>query len=191
MLFKLTVDGIDWKNAFFQSVTTRTAGFFSFDQASMSHAAILISVILMFIGASPGGTGGGIKTTSAFAAILASFSLLLGRRPRAFGREIGEESIMKAFFVIVIAITVLAIALMLLTVFQPEADLETLLFEAVSAFATVGLTLGITPDLTIGSKIVIIALMYLGRVGVMTIIASFARRMEDPVRYIEENILIG
>ncbi len=191
VLFKLTIDGIDWKNAFFQSVTTRTAGFFSFDQASMSHAAILISVILMFIGASPGGTGGGIKTTSAFAAILASFSLLLGRRPRAFGREIGEDSIMKAFFVIVIAITVLAIALMLLTVFQPEADLETLLFEAVSAFATVGLTLGITPDLTIGSKIVIIALMYLGRVGVMTIIASFARRMEDPVRYIEENILIG
>ena len=85
----------------------------------------------------------------------------------------------------------LALAILLLTVFQPDADLETLLFEAVSAFATVGLTLGITPDLTMGSKIVIIALMYLGRVGVMTIIASFARRMEPSVRLIEEKILIG
>ena len=191
LLFRAAIDGVDWKNAFFQSVTVRTAGFFSFDQASMSHAAILVSIILMFIGASPGGTGGGIKTTSAFAAILASFSLLLGRKPKAFGREIEGDSIMRAFFIIVIAITVLALAILLLTVFQPDADLETLLFEAVSAFATVGLTLGITPDLTMGSKIVIIALMYLGRVGVMTIIASFARRMEPSVRLIEEKILIG
>ena len=180
LLFRATIDGVE-----------RTAGFFSFDQASMSHAAILVSIILMFIGASPGGTGGGIKTTSAFAAILASFSLLLGRKPKAFGREIEGDSIMRAFFIIVIAITVLALAILLLTVFQPDADLETLLFEAVSAFATVGLTLGITPDLTMGSKIVIIALMYLGRVGVMTIIASFARRMEPSVRLIEEKILIG
>ncbi len=191
VLFYLTIDGISFINAFFQSVTTRTAGFFSIDQLAMPHSAVFLSIVLMFIGASPGGTGGGVKTTSAFTAILSAFSLLLGRKPAAFGREISGESTLKAFFIITIAVMLLVFSVFLLSVFQPEMELEALTFEAVSAFATVGLTLGVTPELTLGGKIVIILLMYLGRVGVMTIITSFARRTVSDVRHIEEKVIIG
>ena len=99
---------------------------------------------------------------------------------------------MRAFFVIIIAITVLAAALLLLTIFQPEADLEMLLFEAVSAFATVGLTLGITPDLELASQLILIALMYIGRVGGLTLIFSaLSGNKGNTARLPQEKLIVG
>ena len=191
VLFKLTVDGIDWKNAFFQSVTTRTAGYFSYDQSILPPAGVALTIILMFIGASPGSTGGGVKTTSFFTAVKASFFLILGRNPVAFKREISSESVMKAFFVIIISVLLVAMATLAISITDPEFGGDQILYEVVSAYATVGLTMGITPSVSSAGKIILIIMMYLGRVGFMTIISAFARRRLTGARYIEEKVIIG
>ncbi len=191
ILFRVAIPGIDWKNAFFQSVTTRTAGYFSTDQTVLPGAAVALTIILMFIGASPGSTGGGVKTTSFYTAVKASFSLLLGKNPTAFRREISQESVMKAFFVIIISMLLVASAAFLLSITDPEFSADRILYETVSAYATVGLTMGITPYISTGGKIILIVMMFLGRVGFMTIITAFARRSAAGARYIEEKVIIG
>ncbi len=191
ILFRITLPGIDWKNAFFQSVTTRTAGYFSYDQSILPPAGVVLTVVLMFIGASPGSTGGGVKTTSFFTAVKASFSLLLGRNPTAFKREISSESVMKAFFVIIISVLLVATAVFLLTITDPEFTSDKIIYEVVSAYATVGLTMGITPYISTPGKIILIIMMFLGRVGFMTIITAFARRRLAGARYLEEKVIIG
>ena len=191
ILFRFILPGIDWKNAFFQSVTTRTAGYFSYDQTTLPPAGVALTIILMFVGASPGSTGGGVKTTSMFTAIKATFSLLLGKRTTAFKREISQESVMKAFFVIIISILLVLGGTLILSITDPEFTMDKLLYETVSAYATVGLTMGITPYISFAGKIVLIALMFLGRVGFMTIISAFAVRRPSQVTLIEEKIIIG
>lgn len=191
ILFRFILPGIDWKNAFFQSVTTRTAGYFSYDQTTLPPAGVALTIILMFVGASPGSTGGGVKTTSMFTAIKATFSLLLGKRTTAFKREISQESVMKAFFVIIISILLVLGGTLILSITDPEFTMDRLLYETVSAYATVGLTMGITPYISFAGKIVLIALMFLGRVGFMTIISAFAVRRPSQVTLIEEKIIIG
>ena len=191
VLFRIVLPGIDWKNAFFQSVTTRTAGYFSYDQTMLTPAGVALTIILMFIGASPGSTGGGVKTTSFFTAVKASFSLLLGRNPKAFKREISSDSIMKAFFVIIISVLLVALATLLLTITDPQFTSDKLLYEVVSAYATVGLNMGVTPSVSFAGKIILILMMFLGRVGFMTIISAFARKRSESARYIEEKVIIG
>lgn len=191
VLFRLILPGIDWKNAFFQSVTTRTAGYFSYDQSILPPAGVALTIILMFIGASPGSTGGGVKTTSFFTAVKASFFLILGRNPVAFKREISSESVMKAFFVIIISVLLVAMATLAISITDPEFGGDQILYEVVSAYATVGLTMGITPSVSSAGKIILIIMMYLGRVGFMTIISAFARRRLAGARYIEEKVIIG
>lgn len=191
VLFRIILPDIDWKNAFFQSVTTRTAGYFSYDQSILPPAGVVLTIILMFIGASPGSTGGGVKTTSFFTAVKASFSLLLGRNPTAFKREISGESVMKAFFVIIISVLLVAAATTLISITDPEFTSDKILYEVVSAYATVGLTMGITPSISTPGKLILIIMMFLGRVGFMTIITSFARRRQTGARYIEEKVIIG
>lgn len=191
VLFRLILPGIDWKNAFFQSVTTRTAGYFSYDQSILPPAGVAFTIILMFIGASPGSTGGGVKTTSFFTAVKASFFLILGRNPVAFKREISSESVMKAFFVIIISVLLVAMATLAISITDPEFGGDQILYEVVSAYATVGLTMGITPSVSSAGKIILIIMMYLGRVGFMTIISAFARRRLTGARYIEEKVIIG
>ena len=191
ILFRFILPDIDWKNAFFQSVTTRTAGYFSYDQTTLPPAGVALTIILMFVGASPGSTGGGVKTTSMFTAIKATFSLLLGKRTTAFKREISQESVMKAFFVIIISILLVLGGTLILSITDPEFTMDRLLYETVSAYATVGLTMGITPYISFAGKIVLIALMFLGRVGFMTIISAFAVRRPSQVTLIEEKIIIG
>ena len=191
LFFWLLMPEIDMKNAFFQSVTTRTAGFFSFDQLTLPSSAVLLSIFLMFIGASPGSTGGGVKTTSAFSAAWAAFSFLLGRRPQAFKRTIDRESTNKAFFLVTISILFISLTFLMLTITEPETEPLNLLFETVSAYATVGLTIGVTPTLSVPGKLLMMLAMYCGRVGLMTIITAFARRGRSEVRYIEEKVAIG
>ena len=98
---------------------------------------------------------------------------------------------MKAFFVITLALLVISIASMLLAVFEPDMEADAIIYEVVSAFATVGLTMGITPHLSAASKIVLIVVMFMGRVGVITILASFAKTASGSISYLEEKIVIG
>ena len=192
VLFRLILPDADWKNAFFQSVTTRTAGYFSYDQSTLPPAGIVLTVILMFIGASPGSTGGGVKTTSFYTAVKAAFSLLLlGRGPSAFRRGISLDSVMHAFFAIIFSVLIIFSASFLLAITDPQFSVGEILYETVSAYATVGLTMGITPYISPAGRIILIILMYLGRVGFMTIISAFARRSASGTKYIEERVIIG
>ena len=176
----------------FQSVTARTAGFNTCDTAGLSSATLLLTIVLMFIGGSPGSTAGGIKTTTI--AVLGA-SVLSGLKHKAhaelYRRTIPARVIQKAVIVLCLALTtVLAFALALAYVEQKQ--FLSVLFETVSAFATVGLSTGITDELTVPGRLIITALMFVGRLGPLTIAYAFARG-SVPARYEypEERIMIG
>lgn len=181
---------LDLKNSFFQAVTTRTAGFFSCDQASLNAPSLVLTIMLMFIGASPGSTGGGLKTTTFFVTMKSAFSLLRNKDATAFKRKIADETIKKAFNLFAVAFLLLAASLFILTVTDGDLGILELVYEEVSAFATVGLTMGITSQLSLPGKIVIIMLMYFGRVGILTLMAIFSTRRPQ-ASYIEAKVAIG
>jgi trk system potassium uptake protein len=180
----------------FQSITARTAGFNTLDIGSLSVATLFILVILMFVGASPGSCGGGIKTTSL--AVLAGIlnDRIRGRHTASlFKRTIPDETVSKALSIFILAVIVLTVGLVILLVTQPDPpreDFLTYLFEAVSAFGTVGLSMGITSSLTVFGKSVIIVIMLLGRVGLLTVAyVVTSRRIVASYRYAEEKVMIG
>ena len=176
----------------FQSVTTRTAGFNTCDVGLLSSAALMLAIILMFIGASPGSTGGGIKTTTV-AVLWAAVTSGLRKATYAqlYRRTVPLEVIQKAAGVLVISlIVVLGFGLVLLSL-EPK-PFRDLMFETVSAFGTVGLSTGITGDLTPPGKIAITLLMFMGRLGPLTIAYAFLRaRKPAHYRYAEERVMIG
>jgi len=176
----------------FQSVTTRTAGFNTCDFGALTSAALMLAIILMFIGASPGSTGGGIKTTTV-AVLWAAVASGLRKEPHArlYRRTIPLEVIQKAASVLVISlIVVLGFGLVLLS-FEPKAFRD-VIFETVSAFGTVGLSTGITGDLTTRGRVAITLLMFAGRLGPLTIAYAFLRaRKPAYYRYAEERVMIG
>lgn len=177
----------------FQSVTARTAGFNTLDTASLGSFSFLLLLALMFIGASPGSTGGGIKTSTA--AILALFlrARLRARETVAgFGRNIPANQVLGAFSLFVLASVVISLAAGALLAFQPALGLREALFEVFSAFGTVGLSMGATAGLTTPGKVVIILTMFIGRVGPLTLLYAMSRRrVRGRFEYAEENVLIG
>ncbi|RLC52269.1 MAG: potassium transporter Trk [Candidatus Cloacimonadota bacterium] len=178
--------------SYFQSVTTRTAGFNTIDNANLSPASVLASIILMFIGASPGSTGGGIKTT-AFAVILISVIVMFkgNRETHIFHRKVSENIIRKVMALIASSVLFLSFMIFLLLLIEPFSFQQTV-FEAFSAFGTVGLSMGITAQLSIYGKIIIILLMYLGRVGPLTLIFAISEtKTKTSYSYTEEKIAIG
>jgi trk system potassium uptake protein TrkH len=180
----------------FQSITARTAGFNTLDTGSLAVATLFILIILMFVGASPGSCGGGIKTTSLAVLVAILNDRIRGRHSASlFKRTIPEEHVSKALAIFILAVIVLTAGLVVLLVTQPNPpreDFLTYLFEAVSAFGTVGLSMGITSSLTVIGKIVIIGIMLLGRVGLLTVAyVVTSRRVIAPYRYAEEKIMIG
>ena len=178
-------------SAFFQSTSARTAGFNTIDIGSMSNVGQFFMMILMFIGASPGSTGGGIKTTTAFALLLSLGAMISRREPAAFKRKIDETSILKAFQVLLLASLVLGFGITgLLLVEKGSVTFLQVAFESVSAFATVGLSTGITPHLHTASKFVLMAVMFVGRVGPITIATSI-RGKQSVLKYVEEKVFIG
>ena len=178
-------------SAFFQSTSARTAGFNTIDIGRMSEAGQFFMMILMFIGASPGSTGGGIKTTTAFALLLSLGSMISRREPSAFKRKIDEVSILKAFQVLLLASLVLGFGITGLLLIEKESvTFLQVAFESVSAFATVGLSTGITPHLQTASKFVLMAVMFIGRVGPITIATSI-RGKQSVLKYVEEKVFIG
>lgn len=179
--------------AFFQSVTSRTAGFNTIDIGKMTIEGLLITMILMFIGASPSGTGGGIKTTTLRILANCTRSALRGREEVIiYQRSVPNPLILKAVAVVFGSAATLVIAT--LTISYLETDLNSLqiLFEVISGFATVGLSMGITAALSPLSKLVLVAVMYVGRVGVILLIASIIGDARPSViHYPEENLLVG
>ncbi len=190
LLLKVTED-ITWMGAFFHSVSARTAGFSTYPIGNFSSAGLFILCILMFVGASPGSTGGGIKTTTFFVLLQDARGVFSKRYVGAFRRKIARESIWKAYIITFLSLGVVCTGTVLISILEPEYSLIQVLFEMVSAFGTVGLSTGITPDLLDVSKLILIAVMFIGRLGAFTLLSMWIERPEPNVRYTEENISVG
>lgn len=177
--------------AFFGSVTPRTAGFNSVDMTAFTMPTIMLYLLLMWIGASPGSTGGGIKTTTFAVAVLNLFSIARGKeRTEVYHTQISEASINKAFATMMLSLLIIGLAVLLMSVYDAEHGIMRLAFEAFSAFSTVGLTLGITPSLSEVSKIVLIIVMFVGRVGALTFLMAFVVKVKNTnYRYPQEEIM--
>lgn len=177
----------------FHTISARTAGFNTIDLNQFSVASVMILILIMFIGASPGSTGGGVKTTT-FGVIFAFLrSRIKGYEvPSIFSRGIRNEDIIKAYTLISLAIGLIFTATFALLFIQPQLTLKAALFEVVSAFGTVGLSLGITPQLHPLNKLVLIIVMYIGRIGPLTMLYAFSRvKPAGNFQFVEENIMVG
>ena len=186
-------------HSFFLSVTPRTAGFASIDYGTMTYAGIILTIVLMFIGGTSGSTAGGVKTTTVGVLTIQLISLLKGREEaEVFERTIPLKTVLKSFMLVFFASLICLVSSLILAVTEyiPEnSGIEYVLFEVVSAFATVGLTMGLTPDLTVFGKFLIMSLMYIGRVGLYTVVFSLVKKelvsQSSKYMYPKENILIG
>lgn len=186
--------GQKWMAAMFQSTTTRTAGFFTIPQGLLREQTKLFSCILMFIGGSPGGTAGGIKTTTAAVLLLTCWSVLKGvQDTEIMGRKIRANAVSTAFSIFTVSFLALLVGTLAIVTFE-QADLTDALYEVASAVATVGLSVGITSSLGAAGKLILILLMYLGRIGPVTMAILFAdklgkRRIKRKLP--EEQIMVG
>jgi trk system potassium uptake protein TrkH len=180
--------------SFFQSVTPRTAGFNTINLNSLHPHSIYMMILLMFIGASPGSTGGGVKTTT-FAVLLQSVTATLKGKydVEFFERKIPPATVVKSIAIFIISLIIVSSGVLIMMRLEPDKSFLALFFEVTSAFGTVGLSLGITPFLTVLGKITIIAMMFFGRVGPLTLILAVGSRAVIPskVEYPEGKVLIG
>ncbi len=178
--------------SFFQSVTARTAGFNSVDIGALTNASLFIMIILMFIGASAGSTGGGIKTTTFWILIKAFLGNLRNKEHiNSFNRKIPSSIVGKAVAVFILSLGLVTVFMFLLSMTEHQPFRE-LLFEVVSAFGTVGLSCGKTAKLSMAGKFLITILMFLGRIGPLTIVLAFAGyHKKVNYRYAEERVMVG
>jgi trk system potassium uptake protein TrkH len=186
----------------FQSVTARTAGFNTIDLAAVGNPTLMVLMLLMFVGAGPGSTAGGIKLTSAASLLaLVRHRLRGGREPRLFGRAVGESTLQRAVVLATLALVLIGVAVAAIEAFGPRhlsdpavahADFLPVLFEAVSAFGTVGLSMDLTPLLPAGGKVVIMVLMFVGRLGPLWLMDFFQHLPPPPpVRHAPEELMVG
>ncbi|WRP06120.1 TrkH family potassium uptake protein [Rossellomorea aquimaris] len=178
--------------SYFQAVTPRTAGFNSIDYGSMERSTLLLTILLMFIGAGSASTGGGIKLTTFVVISLSVFAFLKEKREiRIFRRTIDQNYIFKALAVSMISVLLVFTALFFLDMTEKNASFLSILFEVVSAFGTVGLSMGITGSLTAIGKWIIIIVMFVGKLGPLTLAFSLSRPDKEKIRYPKEDILTG
>jgi trk system potassium uptake protein TrkH len=184
------------------SVTPRTAGFNTIDYSQVTEGTGFLTVILMFLGGSPGSTAGGVKTTTVALLVLLAWTRLRGRRSAVlWGRTVPEETLQRATGLFVTAFTILTGAILLLTVAGLPAvatagvrgDFLARMFEAGSALGTVGLSMGLTPELTALGKGITVGLMLIGRVGALAVAAAIAapERRSVQYRYAYEDVIVG
>ena len=180
-------------HALFGAATPRTAGFNSVDMNALAFPTIMITFLLMWIGASPASTGGGIKTGTFAIATLNILSLAKGKqRIEVYRREIADISVKRAFATISLSLIVIGTGIVLITFFDPEKGLLNIAFESFSAYSTVGLSLGITGSLSTASKLIVIAIMIVGRVSMLSIIVAVFRKIKHKnYRYPSEEITIN
>jgi Trk-type K+ transport system membrane component len=179
--------------SYFQSVTPRTAGFNNFSMEALAKPSILIMIFLMWVGASPSSTGGGVKTSTFAIAILNIVRIIRGKNHIEITRyEIHEYSINKAFAIIILSVFIICIGVFGVFLIDGQHGLLRIVFECFSAFGTVGLSLNLTPLLSDGSKMILITLMYLGRMGCITLLLSMAHsaRRSSLYHYPKENLII-
>ena len=178
-------------NSFFQSVTLRTAGFNTVPLGNIRPATVFISYILMFIGASPGSTGGGIKTTTFGVLILYALGVLKRKEyVEVFKRRIDWELINKALAIVVISIFYIVVVTTIILSIE-SFPTDKVIYEVLSAFSTTGLSMGITAELGVISKLLIIITMFIGRLGPMTVALAFTNNKKSLIKYPKEDILIG
>ncbi|MCP2605015.1 TrkH family potassium uptake protein [Candidatus Aminicenantes bacterium AH-873-B07] len=179
--------------SFFQVITPRTAGFNTIDLTTLNKATILFLIGLMFIGASPGSTGGGVKTTTVGVIFFFLKSKIIGRESvNLFYRTLPQEVITKAFTVVSLALGIIFLSSFALFIVESSVSFENALFEVFSAFGTVGLSLGTTSHLSNLGKVFIIITMYVGRIGPLTLLYALGReKAKGKFEYIEEKVMIG
>lgn len=179
--------------AFFGAATPRTAGFNSVDTSALHFSTLMLIFLLMWIGASPASTGGGIKTSTFALAALNFFSLAKGKdRIEVYRREVSNISIRRAFAIISLSLIVIGLAIFLMAFFEQDKSIIAITFEAFSAYSTVGLSMGITAGLSSSSKLVVIATMFVGRVSMLTLLIAILRNIKHlNYRYPSEEILIN
>ena len=197
-------------DSYFMSVSTRTAGFTIYDLSKFRNVTIFVMVILMFVGASPGGTGGGVKTTTIALFFLYIKSLINNKKPHAFKRSISSSLIRRALLIILLGLTFFIIGVTLISLFEQNFNFIKdgikykdyvegassftsidYIFETMSAFGTTGLSTGYTPYFSIGSKIVLTILMFVGRLGPLSISTLFKVNVVETDHFPEENMPIG
>ena len=185
---------------FFHAVTARTAGFNTIPVGNFTNVTLFILILLMFIGASPGSCGGGIKTTTFATLIILGSSKLKGlEKPEVFYRTISQESVNKAISLVMTSMLVIIVGTMLMLITErgnipvplSRGHFLKLLFEVVSAFGTVGLSTGITADLTTAGKLILTVIMFIGRLGPLVIVMAISRSIAPRYQYAEENVMVG
>lgn len=178
----------------FQSVTTRTAGFNTVDMASLSVPVLFLMMFLMFIGASSGSTGGGIKTSTFVVIFVALIGIIRGKKSFSLGRRnIQKDTLLKAFSIFIFGATYVFAGILILTMLEPDLPITSLVFENISAFATVGLSTGITAELGTGAKILMVCNMFVGRIGLLTLALSLSTPERYGHKYIypDTHIMVG
>lgn len=190
LLLKCT-ENITWLGALFNSVSARTAGFSTYSLGDFSNAGLIVMMVLMFIGASPGSTAGGIKTTTIFVLFQGIKSAATNKSEKAFNYSIPKNAFRKAAVVTVLGVTVVLVGSFLMSVFEPQLNLKDIAFEIVSAYATVGDSTGITASLSTLSKLLSMIIMFIGRLGPMTIVTLWYFSRGERVSYPQGNISIG
>ena len=192
LLVKLTEGGgLSWMGAVFASVTARTAGVATYPLGGFSNAGLLVMCVLMFIGANPGSTGGGMKTTTVFVFLKSLRSAATGEEAEAFGRKLKDETLHRASVIIGLGFGWGIAATALLCLFEPDLPLRDLLFEEFSGLGTTGLSTGVTPILSVPSKILLMLTMYVGRLGPLSVATLLNTKKPSPVSRAEEEIPIG
>ena len=184
-------ENITWMGAFFHSVSARTAGFSTYPLGEFHSTGLMVLAVLMFIGASPGSTGGGIKTSTFFALLQGVKSAATNKSEKAFHYAVPRDAFRKAAVILLLALSVVVVGTFLMLVFDPEVTLVEAMFEVVSAFGTVGLSTGITPGLSDASKLLSIVIMYIGRLGPLTIASLWYFSRGERISYPEGNLAIG
>ena len=180
-------------SSIFQSVTCRTAGFNTVDFTHLAQPVIIFMMFLMFVGASPGSTGGGIKTTTFSVILRSAISTIKGRKNVEIVKHtISSDTISRAYSIALFSISLIFIATFVLSITEPDKSFLSLLFEEISAFGTVGLSTGITASLSLAGKSIIILTMYIGRIGTLTLAIAITKRVVfTKYRYSEINVLVG
>ena len=190
LLIKLT-EPVSWLCALFHSVSTRTAGFASRPIGDFGAPALLVMIVLMFIGASSGSTGGGIKTSTFFVLIRGIFSAATNQSEKAFHYSIPKDVFKKAAVISILAAGVVITSTYILMILEPQVDLLDALFEMTSAFSTAGLSTGISSDLHLPAKILSIMMMFTGRLGPLTIASLWYFSRGELALYPDGNIVVG
>ncbi len=192
-----TLEGYNFMEAtvtsFFQAVTTRTAGFNTVDIGSLATPTLVMFIFLMYIGASSGGTGGGIKTSTFFVLLLSAYSTIRGKKKLEFKRRtISFDTVNKAFTIFIFSATYIVFAVFLLSISEHDKPIFNIVFETVSAFGTVGLSTGLTGDLSSYGKIIITTTMFIGRIGLLTLAFAISSPTKSKgYKYPNTHMMVG